>query len=170
MISLSCGRRNHCGRGRSVLLYVLLTTVIWLLDRFSKILVVKRFPLWSSRPLIDHWLLLTHVRNTGAAFGLFQNQALLLSLVAVGLLLAVYVFRGQISCLGLLGKTGLALIAGGALGNLYDRLTLGYVIDFLELPYWPVFNLADSCIVVGVGLLLLGIWNLDRRDRQSVHS
>lgn len=170
MVSLPCGDIDFRGKGRSALPYVLLAAATWLLDRLSKVLVVKRFPLWSSRPLVDHWLLLTHVRNTGAAFGLFQNHVLLLSLVGLGLLSTLYLFRQQIFGLGQWGKLGVALVVGGALGNLYDRLTLGYVVDFLELPHWPVFNLADSSVVLGVGLLLFGIWKMDRGESKNAHS
>lgn len=151
-------------------MYTFLAVAVWLLDRLSKLLVIKQFPLWSSRPLLGRWLSLTHVRNTGAAFGLFRNQVLLLSLVTVALLCSLVFLRKHIAALGQWGRIGIALVLGGALGNLYDRIFLGYVVDFLEFPSFPVFNLADSAIVLGVSLLCISIWNLDRGERSSAHS
>lgn len=147
--------------------YAALVALIWFLDRCSKLWVLRSIPLWSSQPLLGRYLQLTHVHNTGAAFGLLHNQVPLLSLVSLGQLLAIYIFRRQITAMGTPGKLGAALVVAGGLGNLYDRLFLGFVVDFLELPWWPVFNLADSAIVCGVGLLLLGVWRLDRRESDA---
>lgn len=90
------------------------------------------------------------VRNTGAAFGLFRNQTLAFILISVfAIALAAYYLAKK--------KTGyylpFALILGGAVGNLIDRLRFGYVVDFIDLHWWPVFNVADSCITVGAVLL-----------------
>ncbi len=95
-------------------------------------------------------LYLTYVTNTGAAFGILRDQGLLLTFVAV-LVIALTVYmerRGTPG--GLWLRTALGLQLGGALGNLVDRLRLGYVVDFIDLRWWPVFNLADSAIVIGV--------------------
>jgi signal peptidase II len=152
------------------MLYAVLTATVWVLDRWSKILVVDRFPLWHRQPLLGNWLSLTHVRNTGAAFGLLRNQTLLLALVTIGLIGSLFFLRRHIESLSRWGKIGIALVLGGALGNLYDRLFLGYVVDFLELPYWPVFNVADSAVVVGVGLLCIGIWTWEQGVQDGAHS
>ncbi len=152
------------------MLYAIITAVVWTLDRLTKALVLRQLPLWSSRPLLGRILSLTHVQNTGAAFGLFRNQVFLLAAVTIALLVSLFFFRKHIEALGLWGRVGIALVLGGALGNLYDRLFFGYVVDFLEFPYFPVFNLADSAIVLGVGLLCLSIWTMDRGERQSASS
>lgn len=152
------------------MLYALLTATVWVLDRWSKVLVVDRLPLWSSRPLLGKWLALTHVQNTGAAFGLLRNQTLLLALISVILIGSLFFFRQHILTFNRFGKFGIALVLGGALGNLYDRLVLGYVVDFLELPYWPVFNIADSAVVVGVGLLCIGIWTWEQGGQSGAYS
>jgi signal peptidase II len=149
--------------------YALLAILVWLLDRGSKVWVMKNVALWYSRPLLGNLLRLTHVRNTGAAFGLLHNQVPLLSMVTLFELVVLYLFRQQINSLRIWGRLGATLIVAGALGNFYDRLVYGHVVDFLELPYWPVFNLADSAIVVGVALLVMGVWMLDRRE-PSAHS
>lgn len=131
---------------------------IILLDQVSKLLVVARLQPYQSIPVIDGLLSFTLAKNPGGAFGLFRGQAFL-----------VMVITAAIS-LGLLGallfgrfhdgpfKLGLALIAGGALGNLIDRVRLGYVIDFISLRFWqPVFNLADVAIVVGTAIIALAL-------------
>lgn len=138
--------------------YALLALAIWVLDRLLKIWVVRSLPLWTTRPLLGNWLHLTHVRNTGAAFGLFGGQALPLAIISIALFAGLFLWREQLRHLGTWGNLSLALIAGGAIGNLYDRLAYGYVIDFLDLRVWPVFNLADSAVVVGAALLIVVIW------------
>ncbi|MFC1941215.1 signal peptidase II [Chloroflexota bacterium] len=98
---------------------------------------------------------LTHIHNTGAAFGLFQGHSFILTIVAiVGIavvLLFGLFFLHQFSFLdNRLSRLALGLILGGTVGNLIDRLNLGYVTDFIDFTVWPAFNLADSAIVVGV--------------------
>lgn len=140
------------------MVYAILALAIWGLDRLLKIWVVETLPLWSSRPLLGDWLHLTHVRNTGAAFGLFGGQALPLAIVSVVLFAGLFFWRDQLRHLGLWGNLALALIAGGAIGNLFDRLVYGYVIDFIDVKIWPVFNVADSAVVAGAVLLIVILW------------
>lgn len=98
-------------------------------------------------------ILITYVRNTGAAFGLLANQNLLIIFtVLVGIAaIALYYAHPLVQTLWL--RLSLSLLLGGAIGNLIDRLRFGYVIDFIDLRVWPVFNIADSCITVGVGMM-----------------
>lgn len=140
------------------MIYLLLALVIWVLDRLSKVWVVRSLPLGASRPLLGHWLRLTHVRNTGAAFGLFHGHALLLAIFSLGLFVGLFLWREHLRLLGPWGHFALALLVGGALGNLFDRLVYGYVIDFIDVRVWPVFNVADSALVVGTLLLLVILW------------
>jgi len=110
--------------------------------------------------VIDGFFRITHARNPGAALGLFQDLPIwvfiVLTLVALGFILSFY---RQLASEDMFSATALALILGGAIGNLIDRATLGEVVDFLQfdlkLFIFPDFNVADSAIVVGVGLLLL---------------
>ncbi|HHW98381.1 MAG TPA: signal peptidase II [Firmicutes bacterium] len=138
--------------------YVFLALAVLALDRLLKVWVVRAFPLWSSRPLLGNWLHLTHVRNTGAAFGLFGGNALLLAAISMGFFVCLFFWREHLRLFGTWGRVALALIVGGALGNMYDRLVYGYVIDFVDLRWWPVFNLADSAVVVGALLLVATLW------------
>ena len=146
-------------------LYFLVAGGVLLLDQLSKWTVLEALAPGELRRVLPGLFNLTHVRNRGAAFGLFgesESAAILVfligfSLVALALVLGL-LWRGVAS-----GTTGwgLALIFGGALGNLLDRLRSGSVVDFLDFyvggHHWPAFNLADSAIVVGAGLLLLDV-------------
>lgn len=103
-----------------------------------------------SLPILGDLFKLTYVENRGAAFGMLQNQTLffvIVGLVVIGVIIASY---RQMARPSLLLNLCLGLQMGGAIGNLIDRVKDGYVVDFLELPFWPVFNVADSAIVLGV--------------------
>jgi signal peptidase II len=147
-------------RGWLLLLSVLIVAV----DRVTKWLVSTLLELGDNFQIIPHIFAISHVENPGAAFSLFNDSSspgrvrwmlLIFSLLAaVAVLLALLKLGRRISAT----SVALALILGGALGNAYDRLRFGYVIDFLEVHiihyHWPDFNVADSAIVVG-GILLL---------------
>jgi signal peptidase II len=126
------------------------------LDQFTKHAVATGFSPGESRIFIPHLLWWTYVQNHAGAFGLFGSQPVLL----IGLALAVlgifwFAFRDQAERSGLF-RFAFGAIAGGAFGNIIDRVRLGYVVDFADLRWWPVFNFADSCITLGVALLILG--------------
>ena len=115
---------------------------------------------------------LTRVHNTGAAFGLFQGQSFLLTIVAsvgvAALLLYALFFHHKFPFLdNRLGKLALGLMLGGTVGNLIDRIHLGYVTDFIDFNFWPAFNIADPAIVVGVILLAYSIISLARARERS---
>ena len=134
--------------------WVLLLTVPVVLsfDQLSKYLVRGNLRLGESWPS-EGLFRLTHGTNSGSAFGLFPNQTLILivaSVFAIGFL--VYFYRAHALPRPLL-RFAIALQLGGALGNLIDRLNAGAVVDFIDVGRWPIFNLADSSIVVGLVLL-----------------
>lgn len=133
-----------------------------LLDRFSKAWVRHHFQLGESRP-ITSWFYLTFVQNTGTAFGLFQgNNKALLILAFLILAALLYGARGLSERGGFWGALGVALVLGGAVGNVMDRIHYGQVIDFLDFRVWPVFNVADSAITVGTISLMIGLMLRDR--------
>jgi len=145
--------------------YFLIALGVLALDRFAKRLVAKDIPLHDSIPVIKHVFYITHVENSGAAFGLFNDSPshwkivllVLFSVVAL-VIVSALLWRSQAMTAS---AVGLSLILGGALGNLWDRMLNGRVVDFL-LVYlgsyeWPAFNAADSAIVVGAGLLVFEI-------------
>lgn len=147
--------------------YFAITLVVILLDQLTKYLVVSHLPLHTGFNVIPGFFDILHVQNTGAAFSLFANlpeawRAFFLTGVAfvVFLFVLTYALKARVSDARL--QTGLALIQGGALGNLIDRVRQGAVTDFLEVyvgtHHWPTFNVADSGITVGVLILAWDIW------------
>jgi signal peptidase II len=146
-------------------LLLLLSAVVVVCDRLSKQWIEAHIKLGGAIVVIPRIFRLTHVLNTGAAFSIFEssNSPTLVRnlLVAFSILAIVVVIALLISIGRQLTPTSvaLALILGGAIGNLYDRVRFSYVVDFLEVHivryHWPDFNVADSCIVIGACLLLL---------------
>ena len=124
-------------------------------DQATKYLITSTFVPGESLPLIPSVLHLTYIQNTGAAFGLFKGQQVLfigLSILVIGWVVTELLRKPGLSDLPM---WGCALILGGAAGNLIDRSRLGYVIDFIDIRVWPVFNVGDSAITIGVALLFL---------------
>ena len=116
----------------------------------------ESFPLWQG---VLH---LTRVNNTGAAFGLWRHAPVLLVAVTAVSVAAISLYLVREPRAGAGSSQGFyawSLILGGALGNLYDRLRFGYVVDFIDLRVWPVFNLADACICLGVALIFWNVWH-----------
>ncbi|MGH9750465.1 MAG: signal peptidase II [Candidatus Polarisedimenticolia bacterium] len=157
------------------LLYVLTSAAVLGLDQATKLMVVSRLTLHSTLPVVPGFLHLTLVFNRGALFGLFHGMAdpwrsTLFTVVPLGAIAIVLVFQYRTTLHDPLTQGGLALILGGAAGNLADRVRLGYVVDFLDVfigeHHWPAFNVADSAICCGVGLLVLDLLLTGRRPEQ----
>jgi signal peptidase II len=150
-----------------------ISALIAVLDQSTKVVVRSRFELHQSLDVIPGLFSLTRVHNYGAAFGLmnsaeFPFKTALLSLVAAAALLALLLYAGTLPAEQRLARAGLGLIAGGAVGNLIDRVSAGYVVDFVDL-YWGAwhfwaFNVADAAITIGVALMIVDI--LDLRIRR----
>ncbi|HQA47243.1 MAG: signal peptidase II [Clostridiales bacterium] len=122
-------------------------------DRVSKVICRQYLRPLGSIPVIKGVFHLTYVENTGAAFGMLQGNTWFLILTSVLVSAVVAYLIWKVKPENRYVKISLALILGGALGNLVDRVLLGYVVDFLDFRIWPVFNIADSCVVVGAILL-----------------
>lgn len=143
------------------MIFVLIIVLGLVLDQLSKWLVVQSIPLGGSLELLGPLLKLHHVRNTGAAWSLFSDSTLglaIFSVVLLALLAAWFFLTPASSRAGRGRRLALSVVMAGALGNMVDRFRLGYVVDFLELPHWPVFNVADillCCGVAGLALLLI---------------
>ena len=134
------------------LLLLQLATLVFLVDQFTKFLVREFLPYRTSFPA-EGFFRISHTHNTGSAFGLFQGQnfpLILVAFIGIGVLILIYRSQRRPSD-GLRLSLGLQL--GGAAGNLLDRVRLGHVTDFLDVGPWPVFNIADSSIVIGLVLL-----------------
>jgi signal peptidase II len=150
------------------LIFLGIVAILLILDIITKEWIRANLPLGGSFPEI--WRLnIVHVQNTGSAFGLFTNQAFLLSIVAIAGLVVVLLFFRYLRDLGFMGGLALSLIFVGALGNLIDRLRFGYVTDFIYVRlwgnvFWPAFNVADSAITVGAILLaFVALANLGKK-------
>ncbi|MCH8826797.1 MAG: signal peptidase II [Chloroflexi bacterium] len=143
--------------------WILLTTLptVLVLDQLSKWLVKSNFHLGQSWPQ-EGLLRITYATNSGTAFGLLRNQTVFLivaSFIAVGFL--VYFYRTHAIVRPVL-RLSIGLQLGGAFGNLLDRLTAGVVVDFIDVGWWPIFNLADSSIVVGITILVVTLLFFDK--------
>jgi signal peptidase II len=148
-----------------------LTVIIAAADQLTKALIRSRLALHESITVIPGMFDITHVRNTGAAFGIlnsveFEYKATVMVLVAVVALVAVGLYALTLPAEQRIARLGLALILGGAVGNLIDRARMGFVIDFVDV-YWRgvhfwAFNVADSAITVGVALMLLDVLGVGR--------
>jgi len=153
-------RRGSWWRGG---LFLLIAAFVVAIDQISKSWVRSHLLLGGSLPEVG-FLRLTHVQNTGSAFGLFANQAFLLSLVAIVCLVIILVFYRYLSEYSILGTFALGLVFGGAVGNLIDRFYFdGAVTDFIDVRlwhdfHWPTFNVADSAITIGTIALVCFIF------------
>lgn len=153
-------------RGISRIITTAVAVVVFLGDQVTKAMVEDLIPEHSVIPILPGAFNLTHVKNAGAAFGLFSDspapwKTAVLIIVSSALLLTVVAIVWRSRRLHWEAGVGLALILGGAFSNLFDRIRAGRVVDFLDVYFrsyhWPAFNLADSAIVVGAGLLILQV-------------
>ncbi len=145
-------------------------------DRVTKTIVTNDLTLnetWDPPiSFVTRFASVTYTTNTGAAFGLFPNQGVLFVIVAFVVIAAIIFYYRHLPDGNVLARVALGLMLAGALGNLTDRLRQGYVVDFIDLNFWPmqnwpVFNLADSAIFVGVGLLALTMLREDTKDQDD---
>ena len=146
---------------------IVVAVVILVADQLTKYAVRTQISLHDSIEVIPGLFNLVHVRNTGAAFGFLNsadmaNKQLLMTAIALVALGAIALYASQVGTRETLSRAGLALILGGALGNLVDRASVGYVVDFVDV-YWRsyhfwAFNVADSAITVGASLLILDMF------------
>lgn len=150
-------------------MYFIIIVLVVALDQLTKYLIQANLELNSSIPLIDGIFHITYIRNSGAAFSMFQHRtgfliAMQLAVIAVVLVYLVKRKKKEHWCLLL----SLSLIAAGGMGNLIDRAMNGYVVDFLDFRVWPIFNMADISVCVGCGLLILYMFFIDpKRSRNK---
>ena len=141
---------------------IIVVIISLLLDIGSKFLVNRIFILNESKTIIDNFLNITYVRNTGAAWSILDNNTWIVTVISLLIIIGIiyYVYRNRVSKKIL--KIGYGLILGGAVGNFIDRIVYGYVIDFIDIDIfgwnYPIFNLADMFIVVGVILVMIDAW------------
>jgi signal peptidase II len=155
---------------KSRLPYLLLILAVIGLDRWTKSLIDTKLLLNQTIFIIDGFFNITYVRNTGVAFGILDPvnlplKSTVLAVLTMAAVTGVLIYSWRTPINQTLLHVALSLVLAGALGNLYDRIRYGYVIDFIEVYFrdyrWPSFNVADSAISVGVGLLVLQIFRKD---------
>ncbi|WP_281164634.1 signal peptidase II [Liquorilactobacillus sicerae] len=146
-------------------IYFLLMFAVVLLDQLVKHYVMVTVPLNSSINFIPHFLALAHIRNYGAAWNILTGQRLFFFVITlVALVILGYMFKKTWQ--NWIYALGISLMIGGTIGNFIDRIRVGYVVDMFELKFinFPVFNVADSALTVGVIILLLAVLRDDRHD------
>jgi signal peptidase II len=151
--------------------------VVVVFDQLTKAIVRARLPEHTSIPVVRGFVDFTHVRNSGAAFGIlnaadFPFKTVVIAVIATAALIAVGLYSASLARQKLVARVGLALIIGGAAGNLLDRLIAGSVVDFVDV-YWRTyhfwaFNVADSAITIGVGIMILDMIGTGRHVSKAV--
>jgi len=155
---------------KSYWLLFLVAVLIVVVDQITKALVRNNIPdggVWSPWPWLMPYAKIVHITNTGVAFGMFQGLGPVFAILAVIISVAIIYYFPRVPMEDWTLRVALCMELGGAIGNLIDRLTQGYVTDFVSIGNFFVFNVADSCITVGVGVLILGVWLQDRRKKKD---
>ena len=147
---------------------IILTIIFLIIDIISKLVVSSLMNVYDSIVIIKNFFCITYVRNTGAAWSIFEGRVLGIIVVSLIIISFIVYYISKQKVKSKLEKIGYSLILGGALGNLLDRIIYGYVIDFLDFNIfgydYPIFNLADSFIFVGVMLLIIYTWRYNDGD------
>ena len=141
--------------------FLLVALLVIIFDQLTKYYVVSNFYLGESVPVIEnvfHW---TYILNPGAAFGMFEGSRWFFVVIAIGVLVGIWYMKDEINEGGWIMQYGAALFGGGAIGNLIDRARSGLVIDFFDFRIWPVFNVADIAICVGVAMILWKVLQME---------
>jgi signal peptidase II len=136
--------------------YFLVTAILVLVaDQITKNLVIERVPENSSVEVIKGFLYITHVKNSGAAFGMFQGYTNILAIISMVAIVLIIILKVILKLDFAFYNVSLGFILGGAIGNLIDRYFIGEVTDFINLRFIPVFNIADSSLIIGFCLIII---------------
>lgn len=133
-------------------------------DQLIKLYILNNFYYGQTQPLIKGIFHLTYIKNTGGAFGIFENANTFFIIISILIIVFLLLYNRIYVKDNIYINLSFGLIIGGAVGNLIDRIRLNYVVDYLDFRIWPVFNLADSAIVVGAVLLIIYILFDDFKD------
>lgn len=158
-------------RIKAVITLLIIGSVIFIADQFTKRLVVNNLDLhesWAPIPALGRIFRFTHITNSGAAFGLFENMGNVFMIVAIIVALAIVYYITVYPSLPMIVLLSLGLQLGGALGNMFDRIQYDSgVVDFVDIGFWPIFNIADASIVSGVILLAFWLWQEEEKLQQK---
>lgn len=149
--------------------YYIIALFLILLDQWSKWLIIKNMSIGEQLPIIDDFFYITSHRNQGAAWGILQGQMLFFYIVTFAVVIGIIYYLHTEGKKSKLLRIALSFILGGALGNFIDRLYRKEVVDFLDFNIFgynfPIFNIADSMLVIGVGLLILATFREEKRGK-----
>ena len=156
-------------------LILIIAAFIVILDQWTKWLVRTNIPsgaTWLPESLqwLSPYARIVHWYNTGAAFGMFKDASMILTILAFVVIGAILFYYPQVEEDDWLLRLALSMQLGGALGNLIDRLTIGHVTDFISVVNFPVFNVADASITIGAVLLFLSVWLRERAEKRAEKS
>lgn len=156
---------------RAYSLLIITAIVIISLDQYTKFLVRQNLDLWTETWVPWDWMLpyvrFVHVPNTGVAFGMFQGFGDVFSIVAIIVVLIIVFYFPRVPASDWSLRLAMSLQLSGALGNLIDRLTIGHVTDFVSVGNFPVWNIADASITIGVVVLILGVWITEIEEKKK---
>ncbi|HEY8862210.1 MAG TPA: signal peptidase II [Candidatus Limnocylindria bacterium] len=158
---------------RRVVLVAVVAVVVFVLDRITKIVVESSLAPGSSVDVVGQWIRISHVTNSGAAFGLLPERTTLLSILSVVAVFAIVYYYRRLAADSRLIAATLGMQLGGAFGNLVDRVGQGYVVDFVDVgipagPRFWAFNVADSSIVVGIIAVTALLWWQERQQPRDL--
>jgi signal peptidase II len=142
---------------------------IVLVDQLTKYLVRTQLPFagsWSPFVWLEPYIRIVHWQNTGAAFGMLQGFGFIFAILAVIVSIAILYYFPRVPSNEWAMRLAMAMQLGGAVGNLIDRITVGTVTDFVSVGTFAVFNVADACISVGTVILILAVWDSERRQKK----
>lgn len=142
----------------------LLAILIIIIDQWSKYYISTHMWPGLSIPIVENIFHITYILNPGAAFGILKYKTGFFILITIMLLVAAIYYYPRLPARAVLGRIGLGLLVGGAIGNLIDRIRLGVVIDFFDFRIWPIFNVADMAIVSGVALIVYTLLYLTPKE------
>lgn len=150
------------------MLIIILSLIFFFIDSLSKHLIINKIPLGISNKVINNFFYITHINNEGAAFSILNGKTIFLIVISIIVIIILLNYIRKNNIKDSLSIISISLVIGGSLGNLFDRITKGYVVDFLDFHIFgynfPVFNIADTFITVGVFLLFI---SLNRKEKES---
>ena len=153
-------------RGAAFPTIIGVAAIVFALDQATKFLVVQNIPLWESwsiSPTLARLFKFTYITNTGAAFGMFPQLGNIFTVIALIVIVGIVFFHHYLPIGSILVRLSIGLQLGGAMGNLVDRVLRGYVVDFVDIGFWPIFNIADISIVLGVTILTFCLWQEENK-------
>jgi signal peptidase II len=145
-----------------------ISTLVVVVDQMTKFAIQAWMACGDSIPVVQGVFHITYILNAGAAFGILQHKTYFFVGVALVLVAGVIYLYPRIPADQPLLRIGVALLTGGAVGNVIDRFRLGYVVDFFDFRIWPIFNVADICIVIGVGCLIFYLMRMKDDSNETV--